>query len=327
MKNNFFVVIVSVLAVFAVFGAGCSTGRTTYDVPRTTSTIDKQILQEVTSTPAVKVVKDEWTSKDGITKLRFTDVSEDGKPIVYNPFFVYGTTTVFENQFSWRLKDSKGVLVSSGRAYANSPDSGLPGPFTIKVFFDQSPTATDGFFEVYDNSPKDGAEISLLKVSVNFGNLLTAVLNEADPATSDLYVYFPNKQKDPNFLDCSNAYLVKYTVLDDGTVSRNQNEFVAAVLHALLKGPTPWAVNHGFFTSLPTGVNEPEVVTSEAGDEIVLNFDETLEQGVGGSCRVLSIRSQIIKSVQESLLKNNFWITTPKVTISINGRTEDILQP
>ncbi|MFA6504365.1 MAG: Gmad2 immunoglobulin-like domain-containing protein, partial [Patescibacteria group bacterium] len=254
------------------------------------------------------------------TKLRFTDILEDGKPAVYNPTIVYGTTTVFENQFSWRLKDSRGTLVAGGRAYANSPDSGLPGPFEIKVFFDQSPTTTDGFFEVYDNSPKDGAEISLLKVNVEFGNLLTAALNEVPITTSDLYVYFPNKQRDPNFLDCSNVYLVKYTVLDD-----EFDQVVAMALHALLKGPTPWSVDHGFFTSLPSGVNEPEIKTVDGN--LVLNFDETLEQGIGGSCRVTSIRSQIEKTVTETIKHMDSSLPTPEVIISINGRTEDILQP
>lgn len=317
MKNRFLAVLMPVLAVFTVFGAGCATNRPASNVLSPTTTTDQQILQQVTSTPAVK---DEWTSTDGITKLRFTDISEDGKPIVYNPFVVSGTTIVFENQFSWRLKDSKGVLVSGGRAYANSPDTGLPGPFTIKVFFDKSPTTIGGFFEVYAHSPKDGAEISLLKVSVNFGNLLTAALNEVPQTTSDLYVYFPNKQKDPNFLDCSNVYLVKYTVLDD-----EFDQVVAMALHALLKGPTPWATGQGFITNLPAGVNEPEITFEEG--KIILNFDETLEQGMGGSCRVLSVRSQIEKTVTETLKHMDPSLPVPKVIISINGRTEDILQP
>ncbi|MFA6504126.1 MAG: hypothetical protein WCT54_04310, partial [Patescibacteria group bacterium] len=76
-----------------------------YNVRRTAYHVGSRST-EVERFSSTAAVKDEWMSKDGITKLRFTDILEDGKPAVYNPTIVYGTTTVFENQFSWRLKDS-----------------------------------------------------------------------------------------------------------------------------------------------------------------------------------------------------------------------------
>ncbi len=56
------------------------------------------------------------------------------------------------------------------------------------------------------------------------------------------------------------------------------------------------------------------------GEEVSVDFDETLEKAVGGSCRVAAIRSQITKTLLQ-------FPSFKKVIISINGRTEDILQP
>jgi spore germination protein GerM len=51
-----------------------------------------------------------------------------------------------------------------------------------------------------------------------------------------------------------------------------------------------------------------------------VDFDEQLEFQVGGSCRVVAIRVQIIETLKQ-------FPTVNSVIISINGRTEYILQP
>ncbi|MCX6760220.1 MAG: GerMN domain-containing protein, partial [Candidatus Nealsonbacteria bacterium] len=51
-----------------------------------------------------------------------------------------------------------------------------------------------------------------------------------------------------------------------------------------------------------------------------VDFDEQLENGVGGSCKVSAIRAQITQTLKQ-------LSTVMSVIISINGRTEDILQP
>ncbi|PIP22172.1 MAG: hypothetical protein COX38_02115, partial [Candidatus Nealsonbacteria bacterium CG23_combo_of_CG06-09_8_20_14_all_39_25] len=48
--------------------------------------------------------------------------------------------------------------------------------------------------------------------------------------------------------------------------------------------------------------------------------DEQLEFQVGGSCKVSAIRAQITQTLKQ-------FPTVDEVVISINGRTEDILQP
>lgn len=91
-----------------------------------------------------------------------------------------------------------------------------------------------------------------------------------------------------------------------------------ASLLELLKGPTSVERKSGYSTSIPEGVviQKLEIKNGIA----YVDFNSALQTGVGGSCRVLAIRSQI-----ENTLKQ--FATIKSVVISIDGRTEDILQP
>jgi len=83
------------------------------------------------------------------------------------PLIITGQARVFENQFNYRLKDQAGTVLASGSAYANSPDAGQFGDFSITI---QSANPKDqaGTIEVYDLSAKDGSEIDLVIVPVVF---------------------------------------------------------------------------------------------------------------------------------------------------------------
>ncbi|MFP3868831.1 MAG: GerMN domain-containing protein [Desulfobacteraceae bacterium] len=50
------------------------------------------------------------------------------------------------------------------------------------------------------------------------------------------------------------------------------------------------------------------------------DFDQTLEYRVAGSCRVQAIRAQIEHTLRQ-------FPTVTEVVISINGKTEEILEP
>lgn len=92
-----------------------------------------------------------------------------------------------------------------------------------------------------------------------------------------------------------------------------------AVLEELLKGPTAAEGRQG----LSTLINEGVVLRSVAVDSegiVEADFNEKLQEGVGGSMRVLGIRRQI-----EATLLNVPGVTS--VILSIEGQSEDILQP
>ncbi len=98
---------------------------------------------------------------------------ENGNVSVNSPkFLFYGTTTVFENQFSWRVKDGAGKIIAHGQAQTDSPDMGVPGAFRVTAELKTIPTADGGKLDIYDNSPKDGAEQILVSVPLNFEVLI-----------------------------------------------------------------------------------------------------------------------------------------------------------
>jgi spore germination protein GerM len=123
-------------------------------------------------------------------------------------------------------------------------------------------------------------------------------------------VFFNNNIMDPA-ISCNKVFAVNREVLKTTAVAR-------AALDELLKGVTYSDVNQGFSTSINEGV-KIQSLTIENGVANV-DFNEQLGYQVGGSCRVSTIREQIIQTLKQ-------FPTIKSVTISINGRTEDILQP
>lgn len=94
---------------------------------------------------------------------------------------------------------------------------------------------------------------------------------------------------------------------------------VEVVLEELLKGPTPAERHQGLTTFIPKGTVVKSVSIDPDGT-VHADFNEALQEGVGGSMRVMGIRRQI----QASLL----WIPgVTSVILSVEGRTEEILQP
>ena len=90
-----------------------------------------------------------------------------------------------------------------------------------------------------------------------------------------------------------------------------------AALEELLKGPTKAEKTEGYFTSIISGV---EIQGIAIENEIAkVDFNDELDRA-GGSCRVALIFAQITQTIKQ-------FPTVKNVIISVNGRTEDILQP
>ncbi len=113
------------------------------------------------------------------------------------------------------------------------------------------------------------------------------------------------------YFDCSRTIAVERQVPKTAAVAR-------ASLEALLRGSTEEEINQGFISTINPGVRIQKL-TIEGGLAEV-DFDEQLEYQVGGSCMVAAIRAQIVDTLKQ-------FPTVKEVIISINGRTEDILQP
>jgi len=130
-------------------------------------------------------------------------------------------------------------------------------------------------------------------------------------STKTVKVFFNNIKFDPGLMDCSKVYSVERSIKSTPAVAR-------AALEELLKGVTVSESDLGYVSNLNSGI-EIQKLTIENGVAKV-DFSAKLEDQVGGSCRTAAIIAQI-----KSTLKQ--FSTVQTVVISIDGRTEDILQP
>ena len=155
--------------------------------------------------------------------------------------------------------------------------------------------------EVYQSSAKDGSEIDKVKVPLQL---------QAIQPTKVVEVYF-GSMASAGEDECLKAMPLERHVPETNALAR-------AAVAELLKGPTLQERQAGYFTSLPPDVTINRLAITDGVAEV--DFSDTLERGVGGSCRVTAIRNQIIKTLKQ-------FASVKDVVISINGRTEDILQP
>lgn len=218
--------------------------------------------------------------------------------LVSSPLTAEGEARVFENQFSYRIRDAYGNVVSFGSAYAASPDAGIFGPFNIFASY-PSPSTASGTFEAYDNSPKDGKEIDKAIVPIEF----------LDYGRDALKIYFGNKNRAEG--DCSQVYPLYRNLPHTAAPARES-------LEALLAGPSPAEQAAGYFSSISPGVkiNRLSIVDGTA----YADFDSSIEKNAGGSCRMAAIRQQILQTLLQ-------FRTVRQAVISVNGRVEEALQP
>ncbi len=91
-----------------------------------------------------------------------------------------------------------------------------------------------------------------------------------------------------------------------------------SAIEKLLSGPTTEEEEDGLSTAIPEGT---ELIDIDIADGVAtVNFSEELHQDVAGSAWVTNIRDQIEQTLMQ-------FETVDDVVISINGETEDILQP
>jgi hypothetical protein len=129
--------------------------------------------------------------------------------------------------------------------------------------------------------------------------------------TVEVEVFYTNPELDP-WQSCENVFAVKRHVSSDTNIYR-------AAIEALLEGPTEDEESEGYDTSIPERA-KIKSVAADAEGVVTADFDDRLDRGVAGSCRVSAIRAQI-----ESTLKQ--FPEVRDVIISVDGETEEILQP
>jgi len=224
--------------------------------------------------------------------------------VISSPFSIEGKargTWFFEASFPIRLLDKDGNLIATAIAQAQSDWMTEDFvPFKAKLSWN-SLTQMSGTLVFEKDNPS-----GLLENAGEFR--LPVIIGVSDNII--VKAYFNNSNLDPE-ASCDKVFPVEREIPKTQAVAR-------AAIEELLKGPTDEEKSQGFFTSINPGV-EIQSLTIENG-AAKIDFDEQLEFQVGGSCRVAAIRAEITRTLEQ-------FPTVKSVIISINNRTEDILQP
>lgn len=132
-------------------------------------------------------------------------------------------------------------------------------------------------------------------------------------------IFFSSIKKDPETINCDRTYPVERAV---SRLSNNEKsalaEYAYLAISELLKGPAGYEKDDGYFTSINKDAKLQNIII-ENGIATV-DFNEKLNEGAAGSCKVQAIRSQITETLKQ-------FPEVKEVLISVNGETEEILQP
>ncbi|MBU1045713.1 GerMN domain-containing protein [Patescibacteria group bacterium] len=224
--------------------------------------------------------------------------------IVSSPILIEGKARgfwFFEASFPVKLFDDKGQEIAEH--YVQATDDWMTTDFVGfkgELEYNIMATTTATLILKRDNPSDLPENDKSIEIPI--------ILSPTD--SMEISVFFNNDQLDPEF-SCNKVFAVKRVIAKTPAIAR-------VALEELLKGATQGEESQGFFTSINPGVTIQKLIIEDGVARI--DFDEQLEFQVGGSCRVSAIRSQITETLKQ-------FPTVKDVVISINGRTEDILQP
>gem|GEM_PF-503439 len=319
LENRQVIVLTGVVADVARNGLSFSVGSfygdpnaVAFDVPANVVMQDEQqnqkTINDVRAGFPVRVSG--YVDADGSGAVAQT-VTLLGEPpiVVYTPaphetvsgsVAVSGTARVFENQFLIQLVDASGKVLAQESAYAHAPDVGQYGDFSLTMVIPASASGTV-VLKAFDPSPKDGSPLGLVEIPITIAS--------GNGETSVVKVFWGKTGESDT--ECSRVFAVDRSINATSSVAR-------AALTALLAGPTDAEKASGYFSSIPSGVRIQKL--SITNGVAAADFDETLERAVGGSCRVAAIYAQLTRTLLQ-------FPSVRNVVVSIDGRTQDILQP
>lgn len=246
--------------------------------------------------------------KSGFTNRTIEDLIVVTTPVPYqeitSPLIIEGKARgfwFFEGDFPVTLSDSKNEIIARG--YAKAMSDWMTEDFV--QFSTELKFTPDygkgGFLIIRNNNPSDLVENNReLRIPIVF----------SEPNNIVVKVFFSNIKLDPDF-SSGRAFAAQRVIPQTQAVAR-------AAMEELLKGPTEREKEAGFFTSINKGVKIQRL--SIINGVARVDFDEQMEKEVGGSARVAAIRAEITQTLKQ-------FSTVKEVIISIDGRTEDILQP
>ncbi len=209
--------------------------------------------------------------------------------------------TGFEGQVGTvTLFDAAGKKLGMAMLTASADWMQLPTPFETTLFFDYPGDGTGKLVFYNENVSGEAGGNTTFELPVK--------LAKSSAEKTEVKAFFTTAATAEN---CSEVFPVWRQLPKIDGVAR-------AALEELLKGPSGSEKLAGFSTAINPGA-QIQGLTIQDGVARV-DFNEQLQDGVAGSCTVTAIRAQI-----EQTLRQFPGVTS--VIISINGNTEDILQP
>ncbi|OGZ84384.1 MAG: hypothetical protein A2599_03320 [Candidatus Staskawiczbacteria bacterium RIFOXYD1_FULL_39_28] len=228
---------------------------------------------------------------------------------IFSPLKITGTTNGegwngFEGQVGTvKLLDKNGKQLGQTAILTAITDWMKP-PVSFETYLAFVSQEEQSGFLVFKNEnpsglPDNEKQFAIpVKIAKSSGELIT------------VKAYFNNSELDSEY-SCNKVFPVERQVAKTPAIART-------ALEELLKGPVNLEKDAGFFTSINTGVKIQKLTIENETAKV--DFDEQLQFQVGGSCKVSAIRAQITETLKQFPIVKN-------VIISIDGRTEDILQP
>jgi|SRR3989344_3979510 len=212
------------------------------------------------------------------------------------PLVIKGQAVLTDNFFKYRLLKSDGsVLVQGIGALKDEADG---SNINISIAYPE-PGSDSGQLEVFSPSGNLGSPKVVIPIK------FSAVESQA------LQIYFSNALRNPQMLDCGLVYPVTRRLDKTQAPAR-------AAIEQLLQGTSLEDISNGFFSNINPGTKLNNITIDNGVAKV--DFDEELQFQVGGSCRVTAIRAQIEQTLKQ-------FSTVTEVVISVNGNSEEALQP
>lgn len=228
---------------------------------------------------------------------------------ISSPLEITGQATgrwYFEASFPVTLKDANGKIIAQTPAQAEGEwmtEEFVPFKGTLAF---TAPSTETGELIFEKDNPSGLPEFDE-KVTMPVRFAPTA----APSASVKIFFGKTGGDKGEGAFECNQVTPVERDIIPTQQVAR-------AALEELFKGPTDEEKEQGYLTSINPGVKIQALSITDGTARVDLSKE--LDEQIGGSCRVSAIRAQITETLKQ-------FPTVREVIISVDGRTEDILQP
>lgn len=216
------------------------------------------------------------------------------------PLLISGKASKLTDELVLRLRDADNNVVIQKTVPLGRVGLDEFAPFEMYTAYPEVTTASGTVELFYDSSLGDD-ELAMVRIPV--------VIPEFE--TESVRIYLGSKAEDPDVLNCDVSYPVERRVPAG-------EDTIRWTLTELISGPTHEEVREGYYTNIKPRTTLLGFDLNEG--VATANFSEEIQSGIGGSCTVSAIRSQIVRTLLQ-------FADVEEVIIAVEGKSEGVLQP